>query len=361
MNPTDYNFKYPCYYFHEKYKDPEDGINLNQRNIMGILYFKKWRSEVVYNDKSLLALFDGRHRSGKSLSAITLACLIDKTFWQNFEHRIVQTPQEFMDAIKVIEKENTHGNVIIVDEAGVSMSSDMWYESFMKCIQKTIEVLGYLNVIIFFCAPVSSFIDSKLRKMSHYYIRVKRFSKKETNLSIYELNWSMIKKDFIYRIPKVNFWGQKIYLRRVVMSMPPSAIIERYRELEQSRKRIIIKDLSREVERSTTMSKLVDEDLSRIIEDIIKAYKEFVINKSKSGRVAIDSILVSKRFGIGKEDANYISKEASRIINEQNDIDKQIDELKVKEKEKQENLNPIVADRTNQMKKRRVMERLSKG
>jgi len=298
-----------------KYSTLDMHFSISQRSLLGILYFRKWREEVIYNDKSLLVMGEGRHRSAKSTTWVTIACLMDKTFWKYFEHRIVQTPREFMSALDVIEKEGIKGAVIVVDEAGVSMDSGSWYEEWMKCLEKTVMVFGFLNPIIFFCAPQKDFISSKLRKMAHYYAKFARYNKMETTVKIYDMEWNTILKDYVYRKPDVSLFGQRIRIRKFYITKPPQIIIDRYKALERKRKPIIINELSKDIERSETARKLSANDLKGLIDDVAANYERFASRITKDGFVILDVNIIAYNLKVDEQVAKKIKSMAQTKVN----------------------------------------------
>lgn len=310
------SWKYPCFFDDSKYSDEDVNLVISQRSLLGLLYFRNMRSEVVHNDKSMLAIVSGSHRSTKSTTAVLLSCMIDKTFWNFFESRIVQSPREFIDAVKTADKEGVHGFCIVVDEAGISMGSDSWYEKWARALEKVVMSFGYLNPIIWFCLPQAGFLDSKLRKMAHFYIKMKRYSKTESVMFIYEMEFNHILQDYIYRKPRCNLLGQRITIEKIIMSRPPEEILDRYKKLEQWRKGDIINRLSKDITKDDIMEKKEEADLKLIVEDICKNYKKFITGDRKDGRVIIDAIIVKHHYTLKSEDSHIVSRNASRIINE---------------------------------------------
>ena len=169
---------------------------INSQELNALAFLKRRREQVHITGLTLLAHFDGRHRSGKSVSAALIAAIWDKTFLKNFERRVVHNAEDFLEEMRRIEKEGIMGAVILVDEAGQSMGASDWYQQFADAIQKSIQVFGYLHIIILFVSPVKDFLLSGLRKMTNMYIRVKRFNNQEANLIIYDIDYGLRKNKY---------------------------------------------------------------------------------------------------------------------------------------------------------------------
>ena len=357
------------YSSYAKYSTKDFEIKMTQAQMLGILYVKHWRDEVVGLDKSMLMMIQGPHRSAKSTSAVAFACLIDKTFWKYFEKRIVITPQEFMNALEVIEKEDIHGGCIVVDEAGISMANDAWYEKWMQAVEKAAIVFGKYNPIVFFCSLQKDFISSKLRKMSEQFGKFKRFDKDQTTFRAYTMEWSVFKKDYIYRKPVINLFGQKITIRTIYITKPPQIIIDRYKRYENEVKPKILAEL-RDVVTRTAEAPLEPEEMAEKIEDVCKNYKKFLTSINKDGKVRIDKTLVLLKYRVRDKDASKIAKQATQMLNEEEAIivrkamieaeDLKREEARKLEKFENGESDPMADERTQQKKDRKRRARFDR-
>jgi hypothetical protein len=204
--------------------------------------------------------------SGKSLFAILLAYLLDPTFWANFDKRVVSTPDEYVAAVMDIRDKGYKGAVIVVDEAGVSMASSDYYESFMKTISKMIQMYGYLCIQTFFCAPNKDFVDSRLRRMFHSYYRVERFSNDYSLIFPYAIKYSSMVHKYFYRHPVINYQGERIIMNRIKIMKPPQFIIDRYQQFANAHKDKMLNDFMTELhnQKMQAARKIVN------IEDLLK-------------------------------------------------------------------------------------------
>lgn len=278
----------------------EDKTGLTRGQLLAFAFFRSLRSEVLENDKTLLITVEGRHRSGKSTDAACVSDLFDSSFKKYFDFRVVHSPGQFTAAVKVIRKEKIKGACIVVDEAGASFESGAWYTAWMKALQKTLIVCGYLNIIIFFCSTNRDFLDSKVRKISHQHWVVSRYNKDENIIKVYMSNYNTIMKKEYYPHPKINLFGQLITMDKIRFQRPPEELIARYKKIESPRKDNMMEDLDGEIMRSELVNKRASIDMNEVVKHVYDNYTSFTSPKSREGHELIDPSLVSYSFPLLK-------------------------------------------------------------
>lgn len=265
---------------------------------------------------SLLASFDGRHRSGKSITAITWASLLDSSFLKYMERRLPTEPKEFVDLYENdIAKFNRKGAVVVVDEAGISFASSDWYEKWIKTVAKMVQMFGYLRPVVFFVAPVKDFVDARLRKMFHTYYKVKRYTNTETTITPYHLKYSTLHKKTIYKKPVINFTDQKVVIRRLIMGKPPQWLIDRYAELEINRKNEMLKKFAEELRKQEIKEKRQEVSIEELINQVVKDWQFFASKRSKPERIILDSTAIQLAFKTTNRLAQYIKRKAEEQLN----------------------------------------------
>ena len=287
---------------------------LKQDELMAIAYMKYQRDHVIKQGFSFMGSFDGRHRSGKSITAATFGYLWDETFWKYFENRIVQDHHEFMDAIERIAKDKTVGGVIMVDEAGISMASADWYERWMKTITKMVQMFGYLYPVILFVAPVKDFVDSRLRKMFHAYYKVERYDNESTTITPYNLKYNTIRNKWFYKKPVIRLGGQEIVLRRLRLTRPPAFILYRYRNLELSRKSIMMENFVAEMKRSEAKDVKKTRDIKAVIDFVTENHMLFASSRSTPQAINLDENTIEYNQEVPHRLAKYVKREAERVL-----------------------------------------------
>ena len=287
-----------------------------QQELIALAFLKHQRDYVIKKKFSMMASFDGRHRSGKSITACLFAYLWDDTFWKYFEHRIVQDHKEFNDAIENIAKgKGIKGAVIMVDEAGVSMSSSDWYERWMKNLTKIFQMFGYLHPIVLFVAPVKDFVDSRLRKMFHNYYKIDRYDNKMCWVTPYDVKYNTVRSKWYYKKPLVRIGGQEIQIRRLGITKPPDFLLERYAELEVGRKTKLLEKLmsSKENEKQQTHD---DTPIEEFITHVIENFHLFESTRSKASAPIADANTITYTLNVPQRKALVIKSIVERRIKE---------------------------------------------
>jgi len=295
-------------------------IPFTEEELIGVAYLKSVRDEVVKRKFSYLASFDGRHRSGKSIGAASLADIWDPKFFDEMQYRIVQHHTEFADVLERIEKSGQKGAVIMVDEAGASMGSSDWYEGWMKNLSKSVMVLGYLLPIILFVAPVKDFVDARLRKMFHAYYKVDRptdhGNRTFSYLTPYRMKYNSIYKKPYHQKPIIRIMGEKKTVKRLKL-FASSQVVERYAELELHRKPKMLEEFYKGIRHQEVKKQREMPNIEEIANFVVKNYKSFEAETSKPEKIVIDGDLVKANYtNLTFRLANTVKKKAQKILSE---------------------------------------------
>lgn len=295
-------------------KELETSTDIDYQDLIAMKYFKNIREHVILKKFTHLASFDGRHRSGKSITASTIGHLIDPTFWRDYEQRLVQDPKEFVDAVEFIAKQNIRGAVIQVDEAGVSMASSDWYERWLKTISKMVQMFGYLYLIVFFVAPLKDFVDSRIRKMFHSYYKVERFNNEYSIISPYRLKYSSIRNKWYYKSPIVNFQGERIVLNRIRFGKPPQDIIDRYEAIANQRKKEMLAGFIEDMKKDEARETRQELDIDKIINKVVQNYPNYESKRSKPDNPTLEQVKIEFGFRLTNRQAKYVKYEAETML-----------------------------------------------
>lgn len=107
-----------------------NGLSLNSdldyfrdidRKFLATLYLRHVYKRIHDYKFNFLGMFTGKHRVGKSLTSLSMANILDPTFFDNLEQRVVYFPNDFMKALQEIKNNRIIGGAIIWDEASVSI------------------------------------------------------------------------------------------------------------------------------------------------------------------------------------------------------------------------------------------------
>jgi hypothetical protein len=288
----------------------------SQQEILALAYLQGIRREVVANNFTWLCSISGRHRSGKSLTAATLGVLWDSTFLPNFERRIIYTPKDFMTELKTIRMRRIKGAVMLIDESGSTVSSMDWYEKWQKAIAKATMVLGYLNPIILFNAPVRDFVNSPLRKMFHAHIEVSRFNKEYCILRPYDIKYNTTFKKTFWKKPIIKLAGQKITLDKIRFGTPPQFIIDRYEALERLEKDKLLEQFQKEVDTGEAETAKKTLDLEEVIKHVAQHHELYQTKRSVPGNIILDARSIRFKFNMAADLSQHVKNQAERILKE---------------------------------------------
>lgn len=264
-----------------------------------------WLKLHVYNF-SVLIVWLGRHRTGKSQGAVSFAHIIDSTFEKNIEKRVVYDSKTFIAAMKDLRKKKIKGGAVIFDEAGTGdLGSQRWYEDAAKVINAELQACGYLNPFISFVTPNYNFVNTHARRLSQAVFEV---SRKHTQFSwikplwVEDTPWSnntykhfplfceMINDDVASNIYKMD---------RIKISLPPDHIAVRYEKHSQAYKDKLLDD-SEEALMDMEFERKKRKATRRSIEEIVNNIKDdpqaYVTAASlKMGKIILDERLIKHK------------------------------------------------------------------
>jgi hypothetical protein len=297
--------------------------DFTEQDLIGLAFFRHIRRKVVEGNFSHIGSIDGRHRSGKSLTAVAMGCLFDPRFEKYMEQRVVYTPVQFQRAINNISKMHDdgydmRGSCVVLDEAGTTVSSDEWYQDFMKVINKTIQVFGYLNPIILIVAPVQDFVNAKIRKMLHTYYKLKRYNNDYATITPYNIDYNTVRQKWFFKKPKIRVLDREVQIKRINISKPPARICERYEQISNPVKRGII-DGGEQSLMDMEAPKAKKIGIEEIIKKVVEEYKIYETKRSRPDSIILDATRIQYHFnesGITSRMSYMIKASAEQRLNQ---------------------------------------------
>jgi len=192
----------------------------------GPFFWLEYIRKRIRDNKNFLAIWCGQTGSGKSLSAIRMAELLDNDFCPE---QIVFNPLDFMKLIR--GKTLKPGSAIVFDETGVEgMSARNWYSEYNKMMNYVLQTFRYMGIIVFFTVPDLKFVDGNARKLLHAYFEpVKIYKTQGIALSkamLVENNPHMGK--IYYKYLKGTYRGHAFKINRVSFGLPSSKLLKAY-------------------------------------------------------------------------------------------------------------------------------------
>ncbi len=155
---------------------------------VGQIFIDRIKERIEQNQNALLC-FVGQTGSGKSYASMSLALVLDPEFSAD---RIYFDIGRFIEDLS--QNKFRKGNVVIIDDSGISISNRNWQSIFNKAIGIIAQSFRFLNLIVIFNVPRVRFIELQVRSLIHFYLIHKggrgSFAIKETR-EIEDLNTSM--------------------------------------------------------------------------------------------------------------------------------------------------------------------------
>ena len=280
-------------------------------------YLRDIHTKVHAKKVSFLATLTGRHRVGKSISAIALADLLDPTFRPNLEERVVYSPYDFSSAIQNIanSKPKIIGGCVVWDEANLGLSSRDWYTQANKHINFTVQAFGYIRPIVFFVTQDVTFIDSQPRKLFHAFMEVNRTTNEYCNIRPFFVAINKRSGKMYYSYPRMRIGkrggGQIIKVKPIRLLKPSDELTERYETHSIKRKSQLMKE-NDDLIRHMRESKRKEGENTRLNDDeiidhcIAERNNPIFVN----ARGEFDANTIAQEFGITVRKAKYLKARA---------------------------------------------------
>jgi hypothetical protein len=247
--------------------------------------------------------------------------IFDASYFTNMKTRVVQTAEDLLDLIKVLQDEKILNPVIIIDEAGASMASSDWFERIQKAVIKTMQIIGFLHPIIIFIAPIQDQIASGLRKMSHVFIRVVRKSNKYTKLYPATVSYDSRTKKYYYPRPRVKVFGTTYTIPYIKITMPPRELVEMYEQIEQARKPLMLEDIRQDSKMSQIKKQKEMFDYEKTSVFCTQNLERYETRRSRKAvneqfrEIALDSQMIRHDFKCTEAQAKIVKRLAEESIN----------------------------------------------
>ena len=217
-------------------------------------YFNRLYRKLHVDNFSLLITFYGRHRVGKSVGAVSFAYILDPTFEENLETRVVYTGKDIVNAFNEIKKKKIKGGAVVIDEAGsTEISNQRWYEESAKLVNAELQAIGYLNPFIAFVTQSFSFINTTARKLSQGVFEVNRNTNQYSNIKPFWIDnnpWvsSTYRKYPIFCERRNNVVSNVFKINNIKIGLPPEDVFKRYRHHSEAFKDNLLKSSIEELE-----------------------------------------------------------------------------------------------------------------
>lgn len=261
----------------------------------------------------------GRPRTGKSLWGCTSGVLLDPTFWDDFENRIVYDAKSFMRALNRLSKLKILGGVILWDEAGVGLPAREWYDMSNKAINYAVQVAGVYRPIIYFITLDLTYIDTQPRKVLNSLQEMNRTNNKYSISKPYNINVDKKRGKIYFKYPRMIMkeTGSYIKCHKLKITRPPKEIENRYEEHSIPFKDKIIQIMQQRAgDFEDGIIPQEEYTAEEIIQKVIDSASVYEGTRSEAGSRNFSRDLIKHDFKIPTTLANVIKARAEQILNE---------------------------------------------
>lgn len=294
-----------------KFEPPELDSNEIANHFVTSIY-----NQVMKLKYNYIGMVVGKPRAGKSIDTTTLNCLVDGSFWENLEKRIVYDANGFMRGLNYIAKTKTIGAGLMWDEAGVGMPARQWYDISNRAISFAVQVMGVYRPIVWFVTQDITYIDSQPRKLINALYEVTRSSNEYSKMRVYNISINRKTGKMYFKYPRM-ITQEKLFLKMskgIKIMKPPKELIQRYEEHSKPFKEKIMRVMEQRTEdfESGLISKK-EYSVAEIIQTIMDHKTNYEAPTSEIGKRRFHADLISHDFGIPQKLANVIKLRAEQL------------------------------------------------
>lgn len=264
-----------------------------------------WRRLNVKNEHWMHVIV-GREGSGKSLTAIKIARLIDPTFTAD---RVLFDPAELLRRLR--DGEYEEGQMFVFDESGVGLGNRTWAEKGQVKLNQALQLIRSHNIGLIFTLPRLGELDTQAQGRLHSYYEI---GSKEPGEYVTG-RWRWLDPDRvditgkIYRkVPRYD--GMKVAEVRIT---PPDdgALVESYETRKEQFQREFYDEALGELEEDTDDSPDPHEIAEQVLSDGVEEYIAEINNGTQQ---VLDRDLIAADYDCGEAGAKRAKKILQRRL-----------------------------------------------
>lgn len=310
-----------------------EGIN---KHDLAMLYLRHIYKSIHVNKFNFLGMFTGKHRVGKSLTALSMSCALDKTFVDNIEKRVVYFADDFMRALEEIKQKKIIGGAIVWDEAGVGIPAREWYDTSNKSISYTLQVFGRYRPIVYFVTQDVHYIDSQARKLFHGFYEMNRINNQYAIAKPFDVKYNKRSSKVYYVYPRYHVlkekgvYGNRLIIKRLNVLRPykeVEAAYESHSKLFKDKIVEIMKERSEQANQGEIKTKYMT--IAEIVEKLIQEKENplYLSKRSKEDNVIFDKDAIRIEFEVPDSQARHIKRLAEIKANKIPENDQILDDV----------------------------------
>lgn len=201
--------------------------------------------------------------SGKSVTAVGLACMTDPYF--TVEKRVALFPSEFLAGIDSFNEQSykglpVPGQVVIMDESEITAPSTLWYSFTNRAIFYTLATFRHTKGVAILVTPSLKWIDSRMRTLLNYWAYTDKEyiggNRNAVKMKMFKISTDMLGENIFFR--KIRMWD-KTNKRTTIfkdfdVKLPPKEILDEYENKSMKFKIALRRDLMNDVAKFERLS-----------------------------------------------------------------------------------------------------------
>ncbi|RAW44089.1 hypothetical protein DQW50_16335 [Halorubrum sp. 48-1-W] len=270
-----------------------------------VLLHHAWRRMNIKNEHFMCAIV-GREGKAKSHTALKIASGVDPTFTAD---RVFFNVAHALSALN--SDEYGKGQMIVIDEAGVSMGNRTWYDRDQIDTNQALQTVRKENMGVLWTLPRLSELDSQTHGRLHAFIEMTRKYTEHETQPYAVGKWKNIdptrdERDKLYKeYPRMRTDGVKEKIKEIGFTPPDPDLVAAY----EPRKDEFMEEFIGEI--VDKANEQLDQDASAGPKDIAQEIAtdgigQFVSENGTTGSAYINKDLIRIEFDISHSDANAV-------------------------------------------------------
>lgn len=284
-------------------QSPPPALEPVQNHSQLVIRRKIWKRMNIENEHFMGAIV-GREGHGKSLSAISIARMVDPQFTAD---SVFFDPQNLIETFD--SSEYGRGRMIILDEAGVGMGNRSWYEKEQILLNQVLQTVRDENMGVLFTLPRLEELDSQTEGRLHALIEMLGVADDGSHASAKWKNISMSRdgrgKEY-KKYPRFRINGAKRKVREIAVGPPPESIEEAYEQQKAAFKQELYEEAMEAYDDEAEEKSEPDEVAQQVIDS--DRVDEFTSIHPQNKSEFVDQDLLRSEFNLSVRDAKTAKK-----------------------------------------------------
>lgn len=275
------------------------------------LYVPYVRKRLLNLNKNYMCFVTGETGSGKSEASIKLALEIDPDFTIN---HVVFSVQDLLKLLNT-PGELKPGSVVVMDEAGVGVSSRDWMTRENKAMGKVAQTFRHRNLCLYWTVPTIDFVDIQLRTLGHGILVTDHINYKAElcYMKYYKIQYNPRSGDVYKKKHKFTMRGEVRVLSSIKIERPPMRLLKAYWKMKEDFTNKLNQESEElyEPEQKTIKQKYKsNEEYAQIV---VKKHSN-IIHKY-AGRLTPKTAEIVRLFSIPLHRAEYVKSTVEKMVN----------------------------------------------